>query len=82
MTKNKIEKTLKQNVVVSLVVAMIAGRIAAVIVVFFLGQLFGFQGPGPILFIQGAIVTGLPGIVIQLVVVPLTVKLLEKNVNL
>ncbi len=75
-------KTLKQNVVVSLVVAMIAGRIAAGIVVFFLGQFFGFQGPGPIPFIQGAIVTGLPGIVIQLVVVPLTVKLLEKNVNL
>lgn len=75
-------KTLKLNVIVSLVLAMIAGRIAAGIVVFVLAQFFGFQGPGPIPFIQGAIITGLPGIVIQLVLVPIVVNLVRRNTNL
>lgn len=75
-------KTLKLNVIVSLVLAMIAGRIAAGIVVFVLAQFFGFQGPGPIPFIQGAIITGLPGIVIQLVLVPIVLNLVRRNTNL
>jgi riboflavin transporter FmnP len=76
-----LSQALKANSYISLVLAMVAGRIAAGLVVFILGTFFGFQGPGPILFVQGAIVTGIPGIIIQLAFIPLVVNLLKKHVN-
>lgn len=57
------------NPYITLIMAMIAGRISAglVVSVLFLG--FGFP-TNPVSFVIGAVVTGLTGIVIQLVVVP------------
>lgn len=75
-------KTLNLNIIISLILAMIGGRIVAGLVVYVLAMFFGFQGPGPIPFIQGAILTGLPGIAIQLVLVPIVVSLVRRNTNL
>ncbi|NLY44830.1 MAG: ECF transporter S component [Tissierella sp.] len=72
---------LKMNSYVSLIAAMIVGRIAAGVVVFVLATFFGFKGPGPVLFVQGAIVTGIAGIIIQLVFVPPIARLLNQHVN-
>ena len=72
---------LKSNDYVSLIAAMIVGRIVAGVVVFVLATFFGFMGPGPVLFVQGAIITGIPGIIIQLVFVPPVAKLLKRHVN-
>ncbi len=72
---------LKMNSYISLIAAMIGGRIIAGVVVFILATFFGFKGAGPILFVQGAVVTGLPGIIIQLVFVPPVVKLLKQHVK-
>ncbi|MDR7869683.1 MAG: ECF transporter S component [Tissierellaceae bacterium] len=72
---------LKSNDYISLIVAMISGRLVAGVVVFVLGTFFGFKGAGPVLFVKGAIVTGLPGIIIQLVFVPPVAKLLRKHVK-
>lgn len=73
-------KKLKMNIFVSLILSMIGGRIAAGIVVYVLGTFFGLKGMSPIPFVQGAIITGLPGIVIQLLFIPIVVKLLNKYI--
>ena len=72
---------LKTNTYISLISAMIVGRIVAGVVVFVLARFFGFMGPGPVLFIQGAIVTGIGGIIIQLVFIPPIAKLLNRHVS-
>lgn len=60
----------------SLIIAMVAGRIVAGLVVAVLALGFGLP-MSPIPYIIGAIVTGLPGIAIQLVVVPAFAKMLS-----
>src|SRR5690554_4903990 len=59
-------RKLKLNVYVSLVGAMISGRIVATIVVWVLTTFFVVQLPSPLVWISGVIVTGIPGIIIQL----------------
>lgn len=75
-------KNLKLNIYISLIISMIVGRIVAGVVVFFLGEFFNFQGPGPVAYVSGAVITGVIGIVIQLVAVPVIVKLIERGTNL
>lgn len=57
------------NLYLKLTIAMIAGRISAgvVVAVLFFGG--GFQA-NPINFIIGAVITGLPGIIVQFIIVP------------
>lgn len=55
--------------IISLIVSMIAGRIMAGLVVFILASLFGLQ-MDPILFLIGGVTTGLPGIIIQIILIP------------
>lgn len=62
----------------SLIAGMIDGRITAGIVVFILVKFFGLEGMNPIPYIKGAIVMGLPGIIIQITFVPILVKLMRK----
>lgn len=74
-------KKLNLNEYASLIIAMIDGRITAGAAVFVLGRFFGYQGAGPITFVKGAILTGLPGLAIQIVFIPILVKLLKKYVK-
>lgn len=67
----------KANVVVSLIGAMIAGRTCVGIMLFVATKLIGITLP-PFMNIIGMIVTGLPGIVLQLAVIPLTIVILKK----
>ena len=62
-------RKMKMPSIVSLIISMIGGRIVAGLVVFLLATFFSVNLE-PIAFIVGGIVTGLPGIVIQLVLVP------------
>ena len=71
-------RKLNLNVYVSLIGSMICGRIVAGIVVWALTMLFAARLPAPIAFIASSVVTGLPGIVIQLVFIPAVVVALEK----
>jgi hypothetical protein len=48
---------------------MTAGRIAAGLTVAVLVQLFGIK-MNPLIYIKGAIITGIPGIIIQLLFIP------------
>lgn len=57
------------SLIPALITAMLSGRIAAGICVAFLVQLFGIK-MDPVLYLEGAIITGIPGIMIQLIIIP------------
>lgn len=67
------------NVYISLIGSMIAGRIMAGLGVWILAQFFAAKMPGPIVFITGAISKGLPGIIIQIIFIPILIIALQKN---
>lgn len=76
-------RRLKLPVLVSLIISMILGRIVVGGVVYGLVVLFG-QKMNPVLFVEAAIITGIPGIVIQIILVPILILAVNKytTVNL
>ncbi len=58
-----------KNIYVSLITAMILGRLVYGIALIALGPIFNFNPPF-IPFMQGVFLTGIPGVVIQLVIIP------------
>ena len=58
-----------KNIYLSLITAMILGRLVYGLALVTLGPLFSFNPPF-ISFMQGVFLTGIPGIVIQLVIIP------------
>ena len=70
----------KLNVILALIISMIAGRIMAGIMVAILIQLFSVQ-MNPILFVQGAIITGLPGLIIQIILIPTLIYLIKRHAS-
>lgn len=76
-----IQKKLQKNVYISLIIAMLLGRITAGLVVFTMVNVFAFNLPNIFIFIWGAIAKGLPGIVIQLVLIPILYKILGQNLD-
>ncbi len=69
----------RQNIYITLICSMVLGRIVAGITVWFLATFFMAKLPGPVMFIMGAITQGLPGIVLQLLLIPVIVFALEKS---
>lgn len=66
------------NHIVTLVGAMILGRISAGIMVVILVGLVGIRFAPPVTFLIGAVTTGLPGILIQLIFIPLLLTAVKK----
>ncbi len=64
---------------IALVPAMIIGRVVAGLVMFLLVTVFGVKGPAPVTYVWGAIVTGIPGIAIQIVLIPLLYRILVRS---
>ncbi len=71
-------RRLKLNVYVSLIGAMLTGRIVATIVVWVLINFFFVTLPNPIVWMTGVVTTGLPGIAIQLLLIPVIVVALSR----
>lgn len=69
LTASLAVRKFKLSIFPALIISMIAGRIAAGLTVALLVQLFGLK-MNPLIFIQGAIITGIPGIIIQLIFIP------------
>jgi hypothetical protein len=69
------------KVIPSLIISLIAGRIVAGLTVFFLVQFIGLK-MDPIIFVKGAIITGLPGIVIQLILIPMLISKLKRFISI
>lgn len=70
-------KKLKLNIYISLIIAMISGRIATGLTVFVLQPLLGLK-MSAISYVTGSVVTGLPGIIIQLIFIPVLVLSVER----
>ncbi|MFW6034731.1 MAG: ECF transporter S component [Halothermotrichaceae bacterium] len=72
-------KNKKLNIYLSLIISMIIGRIGTGVVVWSLVHIFNITNlpANPLLFIEGTIVKGLPGIIIQLILIPIVVKYLK-----
>ena len=68
----------KKSTYLSLITAMAAGRAALGGAAYVMMRFFGFN-INPMLYVQGAIVTGLPGIALQLVLVPVLVYMIERG---
>ena len=68
----------KANVFISLIGAMILGRLSYGLGIIVLSKIFMLNIP-PAIGVGSAFVSGLPGIALQIVLIPLTVKLLEKR---
>lgn len=69
------------NNYVSLVISMILGRLSAGFVAFILSNLFNLD-LGFINYIRGSIITGFPGIILQIILIPLIVKLISKKARI
>lgn len=69
----------KLNVYISLIGSMVVGRIAAGAAVWVLASFFAAKLPSPTIFIAGAVTKGIPGIVIQLVIIPVIIIALKKS---
>lgn len=69
----------KLNIYFSLVISILTGRIGAGLVVWFLVHILQITHlpANPLLYITATIVKGLPGIIIQLILVPLFIKYLQ-----
>lgn len=76
-----LSRKMKLNVYGSLLGSMVAGRLVAGVAVWVLVMFFGAKFPSPFVFIISAITTGLPGIIVQLVLIP-PVIMLCKRVNI
>ncbi len=74
-------RKLKLHILISLPVAMLLGRIALGLAFMALTGIIGLQLPvGMWAYVTGAVTTGLPVIVIQLLLLPVLVKAVERGV--
>lgn len=80
LTASLTTRKLNLSVIPSLIISMIAGRIVAGLTVAALVQLFGLK-MNPLIYVKGAIITGLPGIIIQLVFIPALVYAIKAYLN-
>lgn len=71
----------KLNIFVSLLISMLLGRIGCGIVVWFLVHVFGitYLEGNPLIYIPATIISGLPGIILHLIIVPLVIKYLKNT---
>lgn len=72
-------RKLKFNTYITLIISMLSGRIVAGAAVWLMVVLFDVKLPGPFVFITSAIITGIPGIIIQLVLIPIVLTFLRKS---
>ena len=66
------------GILAPLVGAMVAGRLALAVGVWAAATWLGFKGPAPGDYVLGAVMTGLPGLALQVVVVPALARLLSR----
>ncbi len=72
-----LQSKFKLNTVLTLIIGMVLGRIAAGLTVMSMVSLVGLKMK-PIMFVKGAITTGVPGLVLQLLIIPVIVIALKR----
>lgn len=67
------------NVIISLISSMVVGRLVGALIAYLLFNILGIS-PIPVnIWIYGSLITGLPGIIIQIIIIPILSKLVLKN---
>ena len=73
-------KKIKMTLCPSLIISMIIGRLGGILMVIILGMGFGLQSIPPLgVYIKAVTITALPGIIIQLLFIPMIITAYEKN---
>lgn len=67
----------KKKLLPVLCISMVTGRMVAGAMVWLLGSFFAPNLPGPMIFLSGSILTGIPGILIQLIFIPSVVGVMS-----
>jgi riboflavin transporter FmnP len=80
LSSGYIAKVMDGKTLLPLAAGMIDGRIAAGVVVLVLSRFFGAQ-LSVLPFLKAAIITGLPGILIQLIIIPPIIRVLRKTLT-
>lgn len=62
-------RVLKIPSLLALIISMVVGRLVAGLTIFVLSAFFTLP-LDPVLFVKGAVITGLPGIIIQIILIP------------
>lgn len=70
-------RVLKVPSLLALIISMVLGRVMAGITIFVLSGFFTIPFE-PVLFVKGAIITGIPGIIIQIILIPSLVYAITK----
>ena len=70
----------KKGLYLSFILAMIGGRVAATFTVLLLVEIMGL-GMHPIRYIESSIITGLPGIIFQIIIIPMIVTLIDNHLS-
>ncbi|MDR1699605.1 MAG: ECF transporter S component [Lachnoclostridium sp.] len=68
----------KQGILISLLVAMVVGRLAFALTLFIASNILGLKGLAPIAAWE-AVIIGIPGIIIQILLVPAVVYALKRG---
>ena len=71
-------KRLRVPVILSLLISMIVGRIVSGVVVYILTMAFSTVKMDPLLFVKGGVITGIPGIIIQIVLIPMLMHAINR----
>ncbi|GFN37057.1 ECF transporter S component [Tepidimicrobium xylanilyticum] len=72
-------RRIKMALLPALISSMVLGRIAAALTVLVLGSAFSLPMPPLDIYIKGITITALPGIIIQILLIPPIVKAYERN---
>ncbi|MBS4535875.1 ECF transporter S component [Clostridium sp. D2Q-14] len=71
-------KKIKLSIYPSLICSMIIGRLGSGIWSFILVNLLGLKVQSPILFLKGATIGAIPAIILQIILIPILVKIYER----
>ncbi len=74
-----LHKIFKKNIYLSLFFSMVIGRTMLGAAAFIMMRFFGLK-IDPIVYVKGAIATGIPGIILQLALIPVLVFMIERGV--
>lgn len=79
LTISVIKNKVSNNPYIILLVSMILGRIAAGFMVYLLSALFVTKLPSALVFMAAAVTKGVPGILLQLLIVPMVVIAVKRS---
>lgn len=74
-------KKLNMKLILSLIISMIVGRIGSSLALILLGKGFGIPMPPLNIYLYGISFTALPGIAIQIILIPTLMKIYNKNIK-